>query len=982
MPPFLPGGTRDNPAGISAAESGGGNLAALIAAAVLGGLLLICALATLFRRLRRRCRRGARLHALEGFSELLQGAELGDSSKARQLDLLRAAARNVVRKGDAMAHIVDEVQAMLAARAKPSAPLSIALDAEWVRLGYGKSTPTDAEKLQLLTELFEPPLPSLPPPEMLNAAHVTQGFGGGGGVRLAPPKLLPYATATLPAAVIDEAHAAFLRQHGRAAASDHEALLSFREALEPYVRQAASAADPMHALPEKAVAAVAAFGGVSDVELASDSAHEARARLQRLTDALDLSLSQAEAEAMLEGPSDLAHLNGGVLGDVPLGDGGGSGVRLRPPRLAPAERLSRLEAAAEAMVETALAGADEMAILATVPLARCMPGRCHPTGGGPGGVRIAPPKLTPVAHDSAWEAEMEEATVEAEAAQQTGTTAVVGDEELTGDACDGSKAGGGIRLRPPRLNAVAVDPPAVPTFVLDQARALYEEREGVSVHVSDAECLAVLRDALHPSAALHRQPSRVAPNRGFDAAAAAFSAELAHGDDDGADAELIEELRTLSVALPASEKPTMLAALKDEVDKTIAAAQAERAEHQLDVTAQIGGYDGCGGVRLKPPKLSAPLLLQPPPLSAEVEQALAEAFETSFGADTGTFGLEEMAATMLSGYHAAAVEEATAGSDRSHSPQQPGRAHSHRVPTFARLPRPFTSARKVFPAPALTSTASSFDANGFEVREDERRDDTGAQSEVIDRGSSMVRASEVSDTRRPRRTITMVEHDSSYSLPRHSRSGLSLAIVYDDGSDPHRDVLDVAEVRLSAACAHPAREACAHPAREGVRGGGTGAVMLEGVHTDLYVCVCGHGRQDLKDNSELLGALLGPKWAIHHEMTQMRSKSWWLMGRWLMAPRGKSTQVGVKLEFEGADATHDPLLSIREKGEDSPGYGSRDSRKARPYRQHGPSPDQSGRSAALQPPADKRKTATKRERLMESGTAYANANVRSVVRSL
>jgi len=218
------------------------------------------------------------------------------------------------------------------------------------------------------------------------------------------------------------------------------------------------------------------------------------------------------------------------------------------------------------------------------------------------------------------------------------------------------------------------------------------------------------------------------------------------------------------------------------------------------------------------------------------------------------------------------------------------------------------------------------------VREDERRDDTGAQSEVIDRGSSMVRASEVSDTRRPRRTITMVEHDSSYSLPRHSRSGLSLAIVYDDGSDPHRDVLDVAE--------------------------------------------------DLKDNSELLGALLGPKWAIHHEMTQMRSKSWWLMGRWLMAPRGKSTQVGVKLEFEGADATHDPLLSIREKGEDSPGYGSRDSRKARPYRQHGPSPDQSGRSAALQPPADKRKTATKRERLMESGTAYANANVRSVVRSL
>lgn len=154
------------------------------------------------------------------------------------------------------------------------------------------------------------------------------------------------------------------------------------------------------------------------------------------------------------------------------------------------------------------------------------------------------------------------------------------------------------------------------------------------------------------------------------------------------------------------------------------------------------------------------------------------------------------------------------------------------------------------------------------------------------------------------------------------------------------------------------------------------------MRTDHCACVCGHWRQDLKDNSELLGALLGPRWAIHHEMSQMRSKSWWLIGRWLMAPRGKSTQVGVALDLESADAAHDPLLSIREKGEDSPGYGSREPRKGRAYLQNGASRDQGGHSTALQPPADKRKPAARRERLMESGNAYANANVRSVAKSL
>ena len=74
---------------------------------------------------------------------------------------------------------------------------------------------------------------------------------------------------------------------------------------------------------------------------------DSKSKLNALRTALDRTLKLVEEEAAMEVPPDLAFIEGNVIGDTPVGAGGGSGVRLRPPPLKPAEK-PQLEVEAEA----------------------------------------------------------------------------------------------------------------------------------------------------------------------------------------------------------------------------------------------------------------------------------------------------------------------------------------------------------------------------------------------------------------------------------------------------------------------------------------------------------------------------------------------------------------------------------------------------------------------------------------------------------
>ena len=108
-------------------------------AAVIGGLVILLCLSLLaFRQLRRRCQRGRKAiqkaEHLDGFSSLLLGAETEPAgATAHHLSLLRTAAHNIVRRGDRIRSLVDEVESLINERAGIAPALSDALADEVMR---------------------------------------------------------------------------------------------------------------------------------------------------------------------------------------------------------------------------------------------------------------------------------------------------------------------------------------------------------------------------------------------------------------------------------------------------------------------------------------------------------------------------------------------------------------------------------------------------------------------------------------------------------------------------------------------------------------------------------------------------------------------------------------------------------------------------------------------------------------------------------
>lgn len=614
-------------------------MAAIIAAIVVGVLFLLLLVAVVqFQRYRKKryMKRAAKVAlGAHGFDSLLEKATTDPSSKdARRLSLLREAAQNVIQSGKKMDALPAEVKALLKEKNHLDPALSATLADEWYKMGMGSSPPTEAEKIELLKMLLNPPLQPIVLPDFASVTPIPVGFHGGGGLRMPPPKLLPVQGKglTLPPQVIDEAHRIFEQRHGRKATSDHAALLALRESLEPYAKLS-----PVGQMPAHALAAAECF----DVEMSQRADGESqtmdsKSKLNALRTALDRTLKLVEEEAAMEAPPDLAFIEGNVIGDTPVGAGGGSGVRLRPPPLKPAEKLSQLEAEAE---EAADQASEEPKVIADVPLARLPRGMTHATARIPdgGGVRLAPPKLQPLPQDSFWEAAME---AEVEKAPDEVET-VLNEEALEGTVeVEDVEAnqGGGVRLKPPPLKAVSsIEGWSLPPKVIDEARALTLEQTG-NANATDEECLAVLRDTLRPKLTSQRSRSsvRLAPNLGLFSAAEAFASST-EGED--RDPDEVTKLRRQG----SSAMPDKMMALMEEVDRTIHEKEDEWKEDRLDRTRLRPGFNGGGGVRLRPPKLFQPSILQPPPLAPGLKVALETSYADRFSDNlTGTRDVEEM----------------------------------------------------------------------------------------------------------------------------------------------------------------------------------------------------------------------------------------------------------------------------------------------------------------------------------------------------
>jgi hypothetical protein len=634
--PPLPAIPPAEPLGVAGVSIGQYNSSMGLLGGGFAALLLLCGPLWLGYKYCTRPKRKQQIARLDSLQALVSEASSEPSGRAaRGLGLLKEAVARVVKAGGEGSVTTQSdaflrtVEAMLEARARLSPGLRAALVDEWARrqkqpaLAEAESSPrftaeapTEEEQVQLLKSLLEPSAqPAVAPGGVLGLAPLAPGAGGGGGVRAAPPKLLPVRqNAPVPDGVVQAAFAEFERQHGVPAPSEAEALQALRTAVAPYARcfqlsQLSSVPRPKQlgeGLPEQAISAASCFP-------AKPGPFQARSSINQLKNALVEAIQELEEEARYEPPPaemgstlKVKEINQGVFG---MGQGGG--VRLRPPRLNPV-RLEpgavpeQVVAEARSLFEArygadAAADASEFDCLQLLKTAVSGSGPSYMTAaaesvvdGSLGGKATLPSLLPPI--------------------PSTG--------QLTG------------QLQSQQLAPQGTAPSAE---LLAAAAALADAEADET-----AEEVAVAADG---GGGGEPEPAVQTPRSN---AGAVFASEpLAPGPNGGGG------VRLAPPKLRAPEEE--MASLAEGLDRAIeeAAQQIDEVRaNKIDTGLRpAAGWEGGGGVRLVPPQLSAPPSLQPPGIPQPIQTALRADFVLKSGEEAaGTLETEEMAQEVVGGW--------------------------------------------------------------------------------------------------------------------------------------------------------------------------------------------------------------------------------------------------------------------------------------------------------------------------------------------